>query len=306
MDQSIYPGNYYDYTDDEIAIQRELELGESLTGLFIDDVFPPNARSLYFDPLNPPKGSIPNESLKWYRIVDRDLYQCENPTVLLNDVSSVDIKQGAIGDSYLVNAMSLLACQDKFIKRIIVSSKYASKGLYTLKFFKAGKWRYVHIDDFIPCRQSGKVHFCRNANPNEIFAMLIEKAYAKLHGCYEAISYGLIEKVLEELTPAAGIQCIRTDKIPRKELCDKIWEYMEGCMNNNSIIGCGRFVADPMGENPSIRQGISLGKLYQVVDIVVTNAESTEDFDALTIGMVCIRNLQVFFFILSSSFVLCF
>jgi len=49
-----------------------------------------------------------------------------------------------------------------------------------MKFYKAGKWRYVHIDDHIPCRQSGKVHYTRNANPNETFAILIEKAYAKL------------------------------------------------------------------------------------------------------------------------------
>jgi hypothetical protein len=40
--------------------------------------------------------------------------------------------------------------------------------------------RYVHIDDRIPCRQSGRVHFSRNSDPNETFAMLIEKAYAKV------------------------------------------------------------------------------------------------------------------------------
>jgi hypothetical protein len=33
--------------------------------------------------------------------------------------------------------------------------------------------------------------------------------------------------------------------------------------------------------------------LYQVVDIVAASAEATADFDALTVGMVCLRNLQV-------------
>jgi hypothetical protein len=33
--------------------------------------------------------------------------------------------------------------------------------------------------------------------------------------------------------------------------------------------------------------------MYQVVDLCVTTAEPTEDFDALTVGMICVRNLQV-------------
>lgn len=36
-----------------------------------------------------------------------------------------------------------------------------------------------------------------------------------------------------------------------------------------------------------------LGCLYQVVDVVIASAEPTEDLDAITVGMVCIRNLQV-------------
>ena len=33
--------------------------------------------------------------------------------------------------------------------------------------------------------------------------------------------------------------------------------------------------------------------MYQVIDVCVANAEATEDWDALTIGMVCVRNIQV-------------
>eukprot|EP01033_Poteriospumella_lacustris_P011586 gene11586-8257_t len=61
MDQSLCPGYYFDYPDDETAKQRELELIENYTAGFLDDIFPPNARSLYLDPLNPPKGALPNE-----------------------------------------------------------------------------------------------------------------------------------------------------------------------------------------------------------------------------------------------------
>ena len=41
--------------------------------------------------------------------------------------------------------------------------------------------------------------------------MLIEKAYAKIHGCYESLNYGLIEKVIPDLTESAHVQVFRED-----------------------------------------------------------------------------------------------
>jgi len=290
----LCPGNYFDYVDDEFARQRELELYDTWNGpgAFLDVAFPPNARSLYFDPLNPPKGAIPNESIQWRSISDGDIYDCDQAvTFLANETSSVII-QGALGNSYFVNALKFLACYPPYIKRLLVSEKFASKGLYTIKFYKLGRWRYVHIDDRIPCRQSGRVNFCRNGNPNETFAMIIEKAYAKLHGCYEAIAVGLVEKVLHDFTPSAGVESINLNSLSLVTICDTIWDYLESAVNEKRCIGCSRFIADPQGENVSARQGITVGCLYQVMDICIASAEPTEDLDALTIGMVCVRNLQ--------------
>jgi len=269
MDQSLYPGNYFDYADDEVAFQREAELVEDSQTFFIDEMFPPNARSLYMDPLNPPKGSIPNESIKWYRLCEGDLEDCKTPTVCFRDSSSCEIIQGALGNIYFVNALTLLAAQPQYITRIIVSSRFASKGIYTMKFYKAGKWRYVHIDDHIPCRQSGKVHYTRNANPNETFAMLIEKAYAKLHGSYEALSCGLIEQLLQDLTPAAGIRTFRIDELPKVLACDTIWDAMQKAVKKGYLLGCCRLVADSFADNSVFRQGIDLGKFIIITILTI-------------------------------------
>lgn len=37
----------------------------------------------------------------------------------------------------------------------------------------------------------------------------------------------------------------------------------------------------------------SVGYMYQVVDVVIATAEATETLNAVTVGMVCLRNLQV-------------
>jgi hypothetical protein len=232
LDLGIDPWTYHDYPDDEVAKQREFEIGDALEGLYEDPDFPANARSLYFDPLNPPRGSIPNESLKWMRICEGDVAGCDYPVFHTGS----GIKQGALGDRYFINALRLLSCRPQLLSRLLVSEKYSSQGLYTLKFNKAGKWRYVHIDDRIACRQSGAVNFCRNRNPNETCGMLLEKAYAKLHGNYEAISFGLTERALMELSLGA-VQSPRLGQFKKSRVCDEVWELLERGIEAHQVRG---------------------------------------------------------------------
>jgi hypothetical protein len=44
--------------------------------------------------------------------------------------------------------------------------------------------------------------------------MLLEKAYAKIHGCYESLVHGMMECTIRDLTPAAHVGTIRTDSLP--------------------------------------------------------------------------------------------
>ena len=54
-----------------------------------------------------------------------------------------------------------------------------------MRFFKDSKWRYVLIDDRLPCYAGNKqLVFGKCTRKDELWVPLIEKAYAKLHGCY--------------------------------------------------------------------------------------------------------------------------
>lgn len=53
--------------------------------------------------------------------------------------------------------------------------------------------------------------------------MLLEKAYAKLHGCYESLLHGLMDKCLMDLTMAAHVQVVRKEIIsPDGANCSKL------------------------------------------------------------------------------------
>lgn len=46
------------------------------------------------------------------------------------------------------------------------------QGVYTLKLFKEGAWRYLHVDDRLPCSPSRTPHYCCSQDPNQARRLL--------------------------------------------------------------------------------------------------------------------------------------
>ena len=74
------------------------------------------------------------------------------------------------------------------------------------------QWRYVHVDDRIPCDKKDRPIYAHGQDPNEVWVMLVEKAYAKLHMCYENLKTGFIDYGLKDLTGGTCIKLKWTDK----------------------------------------------------------------------------------------------
>lgn len=56
----------------------------------------------------------------------------------------------------------------------------SSKGIFHFRFWLYGQWYDVVVDDQLPFHSDGRLVFCRNKkDPNELWAPLLEKAYAK-------------------------------------------------------------------------------------------------------------------------------
>ena len=57
------------------------------------------------------------------------------------------------------------------------------------------------VDDFLPCDAAGNTAFCKGVG-NEIWPLLLEKAYAKLHGSFERLEWGNPHEALANLLGA--------------------------------------------------------------------------------------------------------
>lgn len=146
----------------------------------------------------------------------------DDPTKL--SVDPDDIAQGALGDCWFLAAIASCAASesDRLIKDLIIEEGW-DVGLIGVKFFVRGRWTTVIIDDFFPLappknrhQKSGadgssallfaspKPHARQRTDEVEFWPMVLEKAFAKLHGSWEAIGAngGSPEDALSYLTGA--------------------------------------------------------------------------------------------------------
>uniref|UniRef100_A0A3P9P6S7 Calpain-5-like n=1 Tax=Poecilia reticulata TaxID=8081 RepID=A0A3P9P6S7_POERE len=166
--------------------------------LFKDPLFPATNQSLFYK-RSPPPG------LTWKR--PREI--CRDPRLFVDGISTRDLHQGSLGNCWMVAAISCLASEPSLWKKVIPnhmdqewnekrSDLYA--GIFHFRFWRFGHWVDVVVDDCLPVSQDGVLLFCRSATPREFWSALLEKAYAKLNGCYEALEGGNTAEALIDFT----------------------------------------------------------------------------------------------------------
>ena len=118
-------------------------------GTFFDKEFPPEARSCG----KPGQEGFPEVELEWVRGPNLQSSVGE-PAKLYACVEPGDVMQGALGDCWLLAAISAVAeFPGYFESHIFREKKISSDGKYTVMLYdlEADKRVPIVIDDFIPC-----------------------------------------------------------------------------------------------------------------------------------------------------------
>jgi calpain-15 len=94
-----------------------------------------------------------------------------------------DIKPGVLGDEWFLSALAMLCERPALIERLFITREINNIGVYRVRICKNGEWVTVTVDDLIPCYPQGAPLFSKGSL-SEIWVMILEKAYAKLHKSY--------------------------------------------------------------------------------------------------------------------------
>lgn len=214
----------------------------------------------------------------------------EQPTFLKDKVSPADVKQGSLGDCWLMASLTALANMDVGIQRICV--EYDTKiGIYGFVFHRDGEWIISIIDDKLYLKSpdwdspsvqrhlleqtdredvetqyrhtyqtgSQSLFFAQCKDQKETWLPLLEKAYAKAHGDYAALAGGWIGEGVEDLTGGVTTELLTSDILDT----DEFWTNEILKVNKEFLFGCSTGLLD-VGYGS--RDGISEGHAYVIME----------------------------------------
>lgn len=148
------------------------------------------------------------------------------------------------------------------------------------RFWQYGRWIDVVIDDRLPTYR-GELLYMHSTEKNEFWSALLEKAYAKLHGSYEALKGGTTCEAMEDFT--GGV----TEMYELAEAPPNLFNILLKGYERNSMMGCS-IEPDPNVLEAETPEGLIKGHAYSItkvelMDIVTPNTSGK-------IPMVRLRN----------------
>ncbi|XP_076800345.1 calpain-9-like isoform X3 [Clavelina lepadiformis] len=220
--------------------------------LFEDPEFPADLESLFFS-------QRPSKRFEWKRPSEI----CDDPELFVGGASRFDIMQGELGDCWLLAAIASLSLNTELLYRIIPpeqSFKTDYAGIFHFQFWQYGEWVDVIVDDLLPT-VNGRLVFLHSADKNEFWSALLEKAYAKLNGSYEALKGGSTTEAMEDFT--GGV----TEMIDLKDAPSNLFKVMEKSLKKGALMGCAIDTSSAAQREAKLPNGLLMGHAYSVTGL---------------------------------------
>uniref|UniRef100_A0A673N8J1 Calpain-5-like n=1 Tax=Sinocyclocheilus rhinocerous TaxID=307959 RepID=A0A673N8J1_9TELE len=236
--------------------------------LFEDPLFPAVDDSLFY------QGNRIG-LVHWKRPAVSEL--CDDPHLFVDGISAHDLHQGQLGNCWFVAACSSLASRESLWQKLIPDWKeqewdpekadsYA--GIFHFRFWRFGEWVDVVIDDRLPTVDNQLV-YCHSNDSNEFWSALVEKAYAKVYGCYEALDGGNTADALVDFTGGVSEPMdllegqFAQDEVARNQLFERVLKVH----NRDGLISCSIRATTLEDMEARLDCGLVKGHAYAVTDV---------------------------------------
>ena len=236
---------------------------------YIDELFPPNKDSILGLKNGIPVEKVNERLLKykmqfpldmsnviWLRAAE--IFNFQQYNIFVNDISVDDVRQGYLGNCYLMSSLAAMTNIPQLICQLFRSFQLSKNGCYEIGLNIEGEWEIVLLDDYFPCSKKTRVPIFAKPNGPELWVMLLEKAWAKINGGYLNITGGYASEVLSTFTSFP----IETFDLNIKDI-DLIWnEFTKAFKEGHIITCCSKF------DNEIEKYGLVSGHTFTVTNLV--------------------------------------
>lgn len=190
------------------------------------------------------------EGHEWARARDK----IEPPVVCGLGFDPSDVKQGDLGDCWFLAALALVAEPHEGnyrdpLDRLFINTEANEEGVFVVRFWRGGQWTLVPVDDrFLFSTARSPERLMKYAQPggefeNVIWAMLLEKAYAKLRGGFKSMNGGWPRVALANLIPygTSDVITLGEDAPANASLATReaLWGKMVQARKEKSLMAIG-------------------------------------------------------------------
>ena len=247
-----------------------------------DDIFPPKKISLC--PYNKEGWVRPEdvleddvqgwEDIEWCRA--EEIKNFSNYNVFVDGATLDDIKQGDIGDCYFFSTVGALCSYSEFFDKLFQIKDKSEDHVYGVYLYLNGRWKLVLVDDFLPYKGLviKELSFSTSFQ-NELWVALIEKAWAKVNGCYARIGCGGFCYEAFDVLTEAFTEHIELRFYKSKNKQEELWNKMQQAIKKKYVMAAGTYGDDVDFDLEEV--GLCYGHAYTLVNIYTVKTNKGEE-----------------------------
>nr|XP_008122940.1 PREDICTED: calpain-12 [Anolis carolinensis] len=194
----------------------------------------------------------------------QDICKHGTPHFICKGMNRTDVCQGQLGDCWFLAAAASLTLYPELLYRVVPQDQHFGgteyAGIFHFQFWQYGQWVDVVVDDLLPTINN-ELLFVRSPEHDEFWMPLLEKAYAKLNGSYEAMNGGYMNEAFVDFT--GGIGETLSLKIPNT----KLFKTIRAALSRNSLMGAHIEVKRPEDIEKPTPEGLVKGHAYSITGI---------------------------------------